>query len=485
MYQQAQVSDPYIDQALRSSFAAIKKDIEQLRSGQSTHIESLRQLREQLAALPTDKVDALQVKIADLAEDLERMRKLQDQLDNLNRDITAIQKALRADFKEHEKHARDEAKENQKSVDTDIKVLNKKLESHLVRFDEKLTESIKLVDKRTAEEVLGIRREVSKFSDLQKEYAKTKEQLAQIQAQMAQLTKQGMALFEERAKLYGERVAQHLHQVDGKVQQHLNAQSAVVNKQLNEQVKQVNAQMQNVKAALERFAGDQREFTQHAQKQLDEKMSRGTIEKLVEDINREFNTLKQLMVKDFQRIDEEFKKHGTFIREKKFKSAVTEIHDEFDRLKDRVNYIDTSKISKGYFDQQFDDLKGDMAAVKDEMLVLKATAMSDRTRKDELVAEFKRAEAQRSPARRKAYLGMAITATVLLLIALTLAIVAAGTYFTWGATSLYWTLSFTGAAVFAFIIGLILRITVWRKRRVIQPEAQMRLTEVETGEASF
>ena len=485
MYQQAQVSDPYIDQALRSSFAAIKKDIDQLRSGQSTYGESLRQLREQLALLPADKVGALQVKITDLAEDLERMRKLQDQLDNLNRDITAIQKALRADFKDHEKHAREEAKEYRKSVDTDIKTLNKKLESHLVRFDEKLTESLKLVDQRTADEVLVVRREVSKFSEMQKEYLKIKEQLAQIQTQMAQLTKQGMALFEERAKVYGERVAQHLHQVDGKVQQHLNAQSAVVNKQLNEQVKQVNAQMQNVKTALERFANDQRDFTKHAQKQLDEKISRGTIEKLVEDINREFNTLKQLMVKDFQRIDEEFKKHGTFIREKKFKSAVTEIHDECDRLKDRVNYIDTSKISKGYFDQQLDDLKGDMAAVKDALLVLKATAMSDRTRKDELVAELRRVEAQRSPARRRAYRGMSIMASVLLLTALTLAIVAAGTYFTWGATSLYWTLSYTGAAVLTFLIGLILQITVWRKRRVIQPEAQMRLTEVESGDAPF
>src|SRR3989344_3430969 len=195
MYQQAQVSDPYIDQALRSCFAAIKKDIDQLRSGQSTYGESLRQLREQLALLPADKVGALQVKITDLAEDLERMRKLQDQLDNLNRDITAIQKALRADFKDHEKHAREEAKEYRKSVDTDIKTLNKKLESHLVRFDEKLTESLKLVDQRTADEVLVVRREVSKFSEMQKEYLKIKEQLAQIQTQMAQLTKQGMALF--------------------------------------------------------------------------------------------------------------------------------------------------------------------------------------------------------------------------------------------------------------------------------------------------
>ena len=111
--------------------------------------------------------------------------------------------------------------------------------------------------------------------------------------------------------------------------------------------------------------------------------------------------------------------------------------------------------------------------------------MSDGSGKDELVAGFRRAEVERSPARKNAYRGLSIFSTVLLLTSLTLIILGAATYFSWGQVALYWTLSYVGSAIVAFVAGLIVRIVVWSKRRRIQPEAQTRLTEVETGDAPF
>ena len=499
MYEQTH-TERNLDEMLRNSFGAIKRDMEQLRAAQTAVTQALDDLRERSARLEDedtgDKVEALQRRIKDLADDLQNLRKLEENLAVHRKDMANLQKTFRSDVASYEKRSQDETRQYRRSVDEDIRTLNKKLELHLTRFDEKLTEAVKLLDKRTADELLAVRKEIAKLSPLQKEHKEITEQLQLIRAQMSQLTQKGAQLFEERAKVYGERVAEHLQQVDrtvqsrlqgvdASVQSHLNAQSAQVNQQLNEQAKQINAQMANVKLALERSGGDQNAFTKHVQKQLDEKISRSLVEKLVEDINREFNTLKQLMVKDFKRVDDEFKKHGKFLREQKFKTSVTEIHDEFDRLKDRVNYIDTSKIAKGYFDQQMDELKAGLAKVQDELTVIKATAMSGRSRRNEVSTALRRMEAERSPARKRAYRGMAITSTILLLVSLTLVIVGAATHFTWGAVALYYTIGYLIVAVVTFAIGLILRIMVWKKRKAISPEEQLRLTEVETGEAPF
>ena len=434
-FEQVQYSPAQLDELLRNSFQAIRRDIEQLRSAESISLGTIADLRARLEELREElvskgKYNVQQIRIHELEEDIEELRKMEKEIEQyVDKHITSVynefgktEKRLKERVKDFEKRGKEDLKAHKQNIDTNLTLVNKKLEENLIRLEEKLRNHVNHINEKTTKEFKGINKQLASFSQIKAEYVKMSAAAAEIRIGLAKLEKKGGDIFETRSAEFA---------------------------------RQIEAHIQQIQLGLAKTVQEQHKAIETMRKHVEGKISRSQVEKLTDDINREFGGLKDLITREVTRIDKEFEEKGKFVKSKRIDRVVTEINDEFDRLKDKVSFMENSKLSKPSFDQHMEEIKADIQNLKEEFMILKKDALTRSERSASLREELK--QAPKIMPKPRVYRRTGLAASVLLVVGFTLLILSIATFYTGYPTT---TIILVALGLVSAIIGTILKVIV-------------------------
>jgi hypothetical protein len=242
-----------------------------------------------------------------------------------------------------------------------------------------------------------------------------------------------------------------------------SSRKSTITKKLNEHSKSLDARFDRLQQDIDRL-----------QEEANAKAKSVQVEKLVNDINKEFDKIKEKQVDDFTAISNELEKSKEFIKRDQVEKLIDDINKEFDTvktkeendlgdLKEKVKDLnqkvkDMKTANKEYVDRQIEKLKKNMPSHEEEETVNKKAPKE--VKQSPKKAEFKKVERQSVQMNmEKPFL---MSANISIIVSFVILIASIVAFFS-GRESLMNGMIIT--AIVLFVIGVLIRIFVIIKNR--------------------
>lgn len=343
-----------LNTALRNSFQAIKRDMQQLKEAQLIQIRGAKVLNQSLSDLKQDFVtkdqyNVLRIKMGDLNEEFKGLTRIKD-------DVARVEKRLEQEIKRlgEETTRKEDYKLDYTRHSEDITDLKKK------------TQEINKELRKTTKEI--------RFKQL---VAEIKEEFSSVRKEINYVERTGGHLVEDKFNQYVATLNRRVDDLKEDIKRLQQYSKVYVNTAQAEQlVQDVNIEFDKVKDSITKLAERQKDFV--LKEDFEKKISQA--DKKFEERIKSFND-------QIVKIEKELEKQKDFVTETQAEVLVNDINKEFDRINDRITEVNGIRtefkklekraLDKAHLDKQVDGFERTVERLTDNFDTFRKSSLSN------------------------------------------------------------------------------------------------------------